>query len=144
MAIWLKLVGATDAPMPPRWLDGRKDLNDEVGFNKKASVDIGEDLVLYAVPQGKIIGIAEVLSHPIKGRKDGEERWPWRSKIRLKLAVADYDRCPGLEEIQDPGGRELKVSVRRQSHIGLSWSEYERARAALEARFDASLGDLRG
>jgi hypothetical protein len=143
MAIWLKLVGANDAPMPDRWLDGRKDLHDEVGFTKRAAVDIGEELVLYAIPQRKIIGIAEVLSHPIKRRKDGEERWPWRSTIRWKMAIADYERCPDLVDIEEPGGRQLSHSVRRQSHIGLGWGEYERARVALEAAFDATRGDLR-
>ena len=59
MAIWLKLVGAVDAPMPERWLDGRKDLRDEVGFTRQAAVDIGEELVLYAIPQRKVIGITE-------------------------------------------------------------------------------------
>src|SRR5687768_16074717 len=111
--MWLKLVGATDRPMPDRWLDGRKDLQDEVGFNKRAGVEIADELVMYAIPQGRIIGIAEVVSHPIKGAKDGEERWPWRSKIRWKLAIADYERCPTLADINVPGGRDLKRSVQR-------------------------------
>ena len=144
MAIWLKLVGATDAPMPDRWLDGRADLADEVGFTKRAGVEIGEELVMYAIPQGKIIGIAEVVSHPIKGRKDGEERWPWRSKIRWTVAIADYDRCPSLADIEDPSGRKLSVSVRRQSHITLTWEEYTQAKDMLAACFDASKGDRHG
>jgi hypothetical protein len=143
MTTWLKLVGAVDFPMPDRWLDGRKDLLDEVGFTKRASLEIGDELVMYAIPQRRIVGIAEVQSHPIKGTKTGEERWPWRSKIRWKIAIADYDRCPELADIEEPGGRELSKSVRRQSHIGLKWGEYERAKAALEAAFDPSRGDLR-
>ena len=94
---------------------------------------------MYAIPQGRIIGIAEVVSHPIKGAKDGEERWPWRSKIRWKLAIADYERCPTLADINVPGGRDLKRSVQRQSHIGLKWPELQRAREALEAAFDPAL-----
>jgi hypothetical protein len=129
--------------MPEAWLDGRKDLRDEVGFTTRAGVDIGEELVMYAIPQRKIIGIAEVLSHPIKGGKRGEERWPWRSEIRWRIAIADYDRCPDLKDIEEPGGRQLSKSVRRQSHIGLRWGEYERAKAQLEAAFDAARGDLR-
>lgn len=143
MGTWLKLVGATDAPMPNRWLDGRSDLRDEVGFTKRSSVDIADALVMYAIPQGRIIGIAEVRSHPIKSPKTGEERWPWRSKIEWRIAIADYGRCPTLDEIED-GRRSLRKSVQRQSHIGLSWGEYQRARELLEEAFDAQLGDRRG
>jgi hypothetical protein len=142
--MWLKLVGAVDRPMPDPWLQGRRDLEDEVGFNKRAGVEIADELVMYAIPQRRIIGIAEVVSHPIMGAKEGEERWPWRSKIRWKIAIADYDRCPTLEDINVPGNRDLRRSVQRQSHIGLKWEELQRARKALEAAFDPALGDRRG
>lgn len=141
MAIWLKLVGAVDDPMPPNWLSATV-LKQEVGFTKKAAVDIHEELVFYAIPQGKIIAIAEVMSHPIwNGTK--EPRWPWRSKIKLKLAIADYHRAPELADIQEPGGRDLKKSVQRQSHIKLRWGEYSLARSALEHTVDLDQGDLR-
>ena len=141
MATWLKLVGAIDQPMPDPWLTERADLREEVGFNKKASVDVGEDLILYAIPQGKIIALAKVRSHPQHTRK--EERWPWRSKIELMLAIADYDRAPDLEEdIEEPGGRDLSQSVGRQSHIELKWGEFARARELLEKACDQGRGDL--
>ncbi len=139
MTIWLKLVGAVDDPMPDPWLSGRADLHDEVGFNKKASVEIGEMLVLYAIPQRKVIGIAKVNSHPIWNGTF--KRWPWRSKSSLELAIADYDRAPDLSEIEEPGGRDLSVSVQRQSHIALAWPEYERARSALGSACSPPLGD---
>jgi hypothetical protein len=141
MAIWLKLVGAVDDPMPDPWLTKRSDLYNEVGFNKRATVDIGEELVLYAIPQGKIIGIAKVNSHPV--RNGNHARWPWRSKVSLHLAIADYDRAPELSDIQEPDGRDLSQSVQRQSHIELSWGEYVRARDALQAACDPAQGDLR-
>lgn len=140
MAIWLKLVGAVDDPMLDPWLTGRSDLQNEVGFNKRATVDIGEELVLYAIPQGKIIGIAKVNSHPVWN--GNHARWPWRSKVSLQLAIADYDRAPELADIREPGGRDLSQSVQRQSHIELRWGEFVRARDALEAAFDSAQGDL--
>lgn len=130
MATWLKLVGAVDDPMPDPWLSGRSDLREEVGFNKRARVEIGEQLVLYAIPQRKIIALAQVSSHPAPGGT--EARWPWRCKISLQVAIADYDRAPELSDLQVPGGRELPHSVGRQSHIELSWAEFELARAALD------------
>jgi hypothetical protein len=143
MSIWLKLIGAVDAPMPDRWLDGRKDLHDEVGFTTRANVEIADELVMYAIPQRRIIGIALVDSHPIKSPKTGQERWPWRSTIHWRIAIADYDRCPTLDDIAEPAGRNLRSSVQRQSHIGLRWGEYQRAKTLLEKAFDSSLGDLR-
>lgn len=140
MAPWLKLVGAVDDPMPDPWLTKRADLRDEVGFTRRAAVDIGEELVLYAIPQRKVIGIAEVASHPVRSGND--QRWPWRSKVRLKLAIADYDRAPDLDDIEEPGGRDLSKSVQRQSHIKLRWHEYERAREALRQAYDPSSGDI--
>jgi hypothetical protein len=140
MAIWLKLVGAVDDPMPDPWLTKRSDLRNEVGFNKRAAVDIGEELVLYAIPQRRVIAIAKVNSHPV--RSGNHARWPWRSKVSLQLAIVDYDRAPELSDIQEPGGRDLSRSVQRQSHIKLRWSEYVRARDALQTAYDPAQGDL--
>lgn len=139
MAIWLKLVGAVDDPMPDPWLTKRSDLRNEVGFNKRATVDIGEELILYAIPQGKIIGIAKVNSHPVWS--GNHARWPWRSKVSLRLAIADYNRAPELSDMQEPGGRDLSRSVQRQSHIELRWGEYVRACDALQAAYDPAQGD---
>jgi hypothetical protein len=55
-----------------------------------------------------------------------------------------HDWAPDLEDIQEPGGRDLKKSVRRQSHVALRWPELVRARAALDQAFDPSRGDYRG
>ncbi len=141
MPPWLKLVGAVDSPMPDPWLTQRVDLREEVGFTTRAKVEIGDELVLYAIPQRKVIGIAEVVSHPIRSGR--EERWPWRSRIRLKLAIADYSRAPDLVDICEPDGRDLRKSVQRQSHIELRWGEYMRAREALDHTYDPALGDER-
>jgi hypothetical protein len=140
MAIWLKLVGAVDDPMRDPWLTGRSDLHDEVGFSKKASVEVGEELVLYAIPQAKVIGLAKVVSHP--EFNGSHARWPWRSRINLLVAIADYDRAPDLEDIRGADGRDLSKSVQRQSHIELRWDEYARARDLLKAAADPSKGDL--
>jgi hypothetical protein len=117
------------------------DLQEEVGFSKRATVDVGEELVLYAVPQGKVIGIAKVISHP--RLNDQHARWPWRSEISMQLAIADYDRAPDLSDIEEAGGRDLSKSVQRQSHIALIWGEYVRARDALGAAYDPARGDIR-
>ena|ERR1700693_3718604 len=127
MAMWLKLVGAVDDPMPDPWLTGRSDLREEVGFNKRATVDVGEQLVLYAIPQQKVIALATVHSHPIRNDQ---------------YAITDYDRAPDLSDLQEPGGRELSQSVQRQSHIELRWGEFVLARDALAAALDPARGDL--
>jgi hypothetical protein len=44
VSIWLKLIGAVDAPMPDRRLDGRKGLHDKVGFATRANTKIADDL----------------------------------------------------------------------------------------------------
>ena len=141
MTAWLKLVGATDNPMPDPWLLGRLDLHNEAHFTTRAGVEIGEELVLYAVPQRRVIGLAEVVSHPVHSGRD--ERWPWRSKTKLKLAIADYDRAPALDDLQSVGGRDLNKAVQRRSHMKLDWAELQAAKQALEKAFEASKGDLR-
>jgi hypothetical protein len=141
MAIWLKLLGAVDDPMPNIWLTGRPDIRDEVGFSTRARVDVGEDLVYYAIPQRRLIGLAKVVSHP--ERNDSYARWPWRSRVGLYLGIADYERAPRLDEIEEPGGRQLSQSVTQKSHIQLRWGEWIRAKEALEAACDPALGDFR-
>jgi hypothetical protein len=141
MTIWLKVVGAVDDPMPDPWLILRGDLRHEMGFHKKANVEIGDELVLYAIPQRKVIGIAKVNSPPAWSGK--HPRWPWRSTSTLELAIADADRAPSLEDIEEPGGRNLSESVQRESQIELRRGEYARARAALEQACDPARGDVR-
>jgi hypothetical protein len=126
--------------MPDPWLTERSDPRSQVGFGSRANVEIGEELVLYAIPQRKIIGIAEVTSHPMRSGK--EERWPWRSKVRLKVAIAQYERAPNLDDVAVPGGRDLNKAVQRRGHLALNWAELVRAREAVAKAVDVSKGDL--
>lgn len=120
----------------------RPDLRSEVGFSQRAAVDISDELVFYAVPQRKIVGLARVASHPIL--QPQHERWPWRCKIDLKVAIVDPVRALDLDDIAQPGGRDLAKSVQRRSHMKLHWAEYQRARDGLTRVCDATLGDLCG
>jgi hypothetical protein len=141
MAIWLKLLGAVDAPMPPRWLDARVDLSDEVGLTTRAAVEIADDLVAYAIPQRKIIGIAEVVSHPIKGQKKGEKRWPSRSRIRWKIAIVDYERPRSRRHLRAGTSAPLEVRFGGSPTSPCGGGSSDRARAALNAVFDPGQGD---
>ena len=82
--------------MPNNWLEGRTDRNDEVGSTTRASVEIADELLMYAIPQRRIVGIAEVQSHPIRGARTGEGA----------LATAKQDpvanRDCGLRPLSDP------------------------------------------
>jgi hypothetical protein len=62
--------------------------------------------------------------------------------VRLKLAIADYERASDLADVAIPGGRDLNKAVQRRGHLALKWHELMRAREALANAIDVSKGDL--
>jgi hypothetical protein len=147
MALWLKLVGSSDWPMPKdMWLSGRTDLLTSVGFPKNPSVRAGDQLVYYAVGPSKVIGIVSVVSDPVQesGLTEKERRWGFRCKVTPRIAISEYARAPDLEDLEPPGRRPpLKKSIPQKSHIRLTQDEFDRAVSALEVAFDGSRGDVR-
>jgi hypothetical protein len=108
----------------------RTDLLDRVRFakNKRPSgVHAGDRLVFYAAGWERFFGIAIVLSdQPYEAAEPGEERWPWVLDVRVPLVVPRLEIAPHISQIEV-----ANTSVRQQSHIRLSDSQYALAVSAL-------------
>ena len=126
MTYWLKMLGSSrggmDESVVPLVLS-------ELRFPKKPSVRVGDKVVLYTLGHDKVFAIVEVF-RPVE-RGEGPNPWDrWRCEVR-KVLVTSYDRAPGLDALTS--GRDLRTSIRQQSHIRLQDEEYERAVEALRA-----------
>jgi hypothetical protein len=131
VAYWLKALGTSTDRMTRYWVrDSPEDLRN-IGFPRNPSVRVGDPLVYYASGYGKVVGLVEVFMPPSLDNR--EAPWSYRCDVRPRIAIADIERGVELDELNVPGERDLRKSIRQQSHIRLSAEEYDRAFAALRA-----------
>ena len=132
MQFWLKMVGTGEAPLPNRWLGSvagdpdSRELLERVWFptNKKPTgVDAGDRLVYYAAGARRFFAVVEVVSdEPYEAAESS--RWPWALDVRPLLLVGLIDAAPSLAVLELRRGT---LSVRHQSHIRLTHSQYATA-----------------
>jgi hypothetical protein len=115
-------------------------VTEDIGFPVDPSVKPGDRLVLYASGKGLIFGVVEVNLQPELDNR--EAPWSYRVRVRPRLVIDDLARAPAIDVVS-AGTRNIRRSVRQQSHIRLETAEYEAAVPALEAATDEALGDLR-
>jgi hypothetical protein len=128
MSRWLKLLGtgedAMDESAVPLVLR-------DIGFPRRPSLKVGDKVVLYAIGHDCVFAIVEVFS-PVRAGT-GPHPWDsWRCEVR-PVCWTTYSNAPGLASLTAPGGRDLFVSIRQQSHLKLTDGEYLRAVRGLEA-----------
>src|SRR3954471_16427961 len=133
MAWWIKVAGTGEhAYTQERWDERRERMRREGSglsmFPKRPRVQRGDRFVVYAsgsavhYGEARFVAIEEVLSE--EPEPSGHDRWPWRLRTRLVLAIDDLAHAPALREI----GVSPK-SLRQHSHIRLT---EEQGAAALE------------
>jgi hypothetical protein len=124
---WLKLLGTGDGSMDESVVPL---VLRRIGFPRKPSVQVGDKIVLYALGHDRAFAIVEVFSPVTSG--DGPHPWDrWRCDVRPVLWT-DYASAPSLDDLIVPDGRDLRASIRQQSHVRLRDAEYRLAVAALE------------
>ena len=124
---WLKLLGTGDGSMDESVVPL---VLKNLGFPRKPSVQVGDKVVLYALGHDRVFAIVEVFA-PVKSG-DGPHPWDrWRCEVRPVMWTG-YADAPNLDALIASGGRDLRASIRQQSHVKLRDSEYEPAVAALE------------
>src|SRR4051794_773291 len=130
---WIKVAGTGEAGYTQeRWDERRKRMRTEGSgpslFPKRPRIRAGDRLVVYAsgsavqYGEARFVAIEEVLSE--EPEPSGHDRWPWRLRTRLVLAIHDLAHAPALREI----GVSPK-SLRQHSHIRLA---RDQGAAALE------------
>jgi hypothetical protein len=136
---WLKSLGTHSSRIPESGLASIGWVTRDVGFPVEPSTRPGDRLVLYASGHQLIFGVVEVQLRPELDNRAAP--WSYRVRTSPRLVLDDLARAPALDVACV--GRDLRRSIRRQSHIRLTDAEYAAAVAALEAAVDESRGDLR-
>lgn len=142
---WLKTVGAASSRLPNDWLTNaygsRTDLLELVRFprtKRPTGISANDRLVYYAAGELRYFAVVEVTSRePIEGLE--EERWPYALHVHPLLLVPRLDAAPPLSDLQLHKGN---LSVRHQSHIELSYDQFQSAVAGLArvAGLDSPVG----
>ena len=128
MTYWLKMLGTGDGPMDEAIVP---QVLRRVRFTKRARIRVGDKLVLYALGHDRAFAIVEAFT-PLQ-RGEGDKPWDrWFCDVR-KVMHVPYARAPRLDDLAIPGGRDLRISIRQQGHLGLSDAEYDRAVESLRA-----------
>ena len=130
MTTWLKLIGCSKRPITEHPFYGCYEEN-YIGFRKdrKPGIRMGDHLVLYA-PGGsnRVFAIAEAISDPehdstYDPQKEGSCRWRIYVRYLINFRV---DKGVDIDVINS-SQRDLKASIKRQSHIRLFPEEYQLA-----------------
>jgi EVE domain len=127
---WLKMLGTTEKKMKDAWLEER-----EVEFftsRKRMNMRPGDRVAYYATGLGSVFAIGTVKSFPYEHPDGNGEGFDWRINVELDRYREFIHEGTALELI-DAGGRDLRKSIRRQSHIKLRPDEFEAISTALAA-----------
>jgi hypothetical protein len=130
---WIKALGGGPriGRMPDDWRSVENGLFERnVTFAQNSSIEPGDKIVLYAAGWGAFFAIGTAESYPYEA--DVDDAWRWRVDFTPEHALpAIHDGIP-LQKL-NVDGRDLRVAMRRRSHIRLSEAEYA---AAVEALAD--------
>jgi hypothetical protein len=97
-------------------------------FAQNSSFEPDDRVVLYAAGWGAFFAVGTVRSYPYE--HDDDSRWRWRVDFSVDHAVPYLHHGIPLRRL-NVADRDLRVSMRRRSHIRLMPSEYDAAVAAI-------------
>jgi hypothetical protein len=125
---WLKLLGTTGHQMQDDW--SNEDKRDEgfVASRKRMSMRPGDRIVCYATGVGSVFAVGTVTSFPHKAPDD--EGFEWRVGVELENPKQFLHEGVPLDYL-NVDGRDLRKSIKRQSHVKLTSAEFEAAVKAL-------------
>jgi len=131
---WIKALGGGPRikRMPDAWRDVGNGLFERgVTFAQNSSIEPGDKIVLYAAGWGAFFACGTAHSCPYE--YDDDDPWRWRVDFKLDHAVPRiHDGVP--LQVLNVDGRDLRIAMRRRSHIRLSEAEYDAAVQALTAK----------
>lgn len=131
---WIKSLGmgARARQLRDDWRNEREGLLDKaLPFAARPGLGKGDGVVLYAAGVGLIFAVGRVTSHPFRDEADATD-WPWRVNIELdqfREFLHDGEELQTLNVDE----RDLRIAIKRRSHIRLSETEFEAAVKALGA-----------
>ena len=130
---WLKALGmgARGQQIPDDWASlGNGLFRNAVTFARRPGIKSGDGIVLYASGTGLFFAIGNATSYPYLFDEGGSTSWPWRVNVRLDH-WRDFVHDGVSLDVLNVNGRNLRVSIKRRSHIRLSALEHQAAASAL-------------
>lgn len=143
MNLWIKNIGASDDPLPPRWFEVRPDeefrTHVRFGMASKPTGISKDDLLLFSAAitgqaVRRLVAVARVSGDEaiLEPREPGDQ-WPWRLPISPKLVVPLGGLGPSLADIgitktiqgshaeiqPDQFGRAVRLMARTALPVGL-------------------------
>lgn len=131
---WVFNIGTgTEAP-PEDWIGVWRHHSQEMWFprNRRPSgVRPGDRAVINGSLRRGFIAVVEVVSEEPEINEGGSpaarERWPWKLKYRILVAIRADLHAPSLEDV----AWENPLRLRRQSHVRIDRDVYERVSTAI-------------
>jgi hypothetical protein len=130
---WLKMLGTTEHQMQDDWLnEGQRDKN-FVASRKHMSLRPGDGIALYATGVGAVFAFGTVTSFAYEKPDVNGEGFEWRVNIDLCNNYREFLHDGVPLDLVSVDGRDLRKSIKQQSHIKLSPAEFEAIKKALAA-----------
>ncbi len=126
---WLKALGmsAVDERLPDAWEDVEGGLlRDAATFGRRPSIASGDGIVYYAAGTGLVFAGGYATSYPYQATQRETTNWPWQVTVHLDHAHQFIHNGIPLTDL-NVGDRDLRVSMKRHSHIQLTEDEYRAA-----------------
>lgn len=124
---WLKALGggARGKRIPDEWatLEGGLFLRFST-FGREPSIRRGDRIALYGAGWRLVFATAEAVGYPHPRESLAGSDWPWAVEHHITHSVPFIHDGVPLEDL-NVDGRDLRVSMRRRSHIRLSDAEFD-------------------
>jgi hypothetical protein len=131
---WVFNIGTADYAPPPDWLAAWRHHTQEMWFpgsKRPTGVKPGDRAVINGSFRRGFIGVVEIISTEpepnLTAKSEDRERWPWKLRYKLLVAIRADGHAPSLEAV----GWENPLSLRRQSHNRIDRDMYQRISTAI-------------
>ena len=124
---WLKALGggARGKRIPDEWATLEDGLFLRLStYGREPSIKRGDRIALYGAGWGLVFATAEAIGYPHPRDSLAASDWPWAVEHHVTHSVRFIHDGVPLEDL-NVDSRDLRVSMRRRSHIRLSDAEFE-------------------
>jgi len=129
---WLKMLGTSEKQMQDDWLnEGTERTTTFVASRKRLSMKPGDRIALYATGVGSVFAFGIVASFAYEKADEYGEGFEWRVDVDLGEDYKEFLHEGVPLDLVSVDGRDLRKSIKQQSHVRLSPAEFEAIRAAL-------------
>jgi hypothetical protein len=128
---WLKMLGTTERQLQDDWRNKETRPTNCVTSRKRMSMRPGDRIALYATGQGAVFAFGRVTSFAYPRPDPNDEGFEWCVNVDLGSNYREFLHEGVPLNLVSVDGRDLRKSIKQQSHIKLSPVEFDAIRRAL-------------